>query len=133
MPEKKKRQNGQFHYNLLHLIRFKCNRNFLCQEKKRIQQYAEQREKLIEVLMYNHSVEDLHCVYHELIVYCKKKINKKKGGLRPSKHTQQTTESSVLPNYNPIGAVRKISEDAGEKKNKTLSLYLPRLLSSGLF
>lgn len=57
--------------------------------KKRIQQYAEQREKLIEVLMYNHSVKDLHCVYHELTVY------HKKGGLRPSKHTQQTTESSV--------------------------------------
>jgi len=48
------------------------------------------KEKLIEDLMYNHSVKDLHCVYHELIV-CKKK----KGGLRPSKHTQQTTESSV--------------------------------------
>lgn len=96
-------------------------------KKERIQQYAEQREKLIEVLMYNHSVEDLHCVYHKLIVYCKKK-----GGLRPSKHTQQTTESSVLPNYNPIGAVRKISEDAGENK-RSLSLHLPTVLSSGLF
>jgi len=43
-------QNG-VSLQLLHLIRFKCNTNFLCQ--------------------------------------------KKKGGLRPSKHTQQTTESSV--------------------------------------
>lgn len=70
------------------------------------------KEKLIEVLMYNHSVKDLHCVYHELIVHCKK------WWLRPSKHTQQTTESSVLPNYNPIGAVKKISEEAEKKKKK---------------
>lgn len=40
---------------------------------------------------------------------------KKKGGRRPSKHTQQITESSVLPNYNPTDAVKKISEEDWRK------------------
>lgn len=71
------------------------------------------KKKLIKVLMYKHSVEDLHCVYHELIVYCKK------GGRRPSKHTQKITESSVLPNYNPTDAVKKISEEDWRKEKKT--------------
>lgn len=88
------------------------------------------KEKLIEVLMYNHSVKDLHCVYHELIVHCKK------GWLRPSKHTQQTTESSVLPNYNPIGAVKKISEEAKKKKNTSchniFQQYCPMVPFKGL-
>lgn len=59
----------------------------------------------------------------------------KKGGLRPSKHTQQTTESSVLQNYNPIGAVKKISEEAEKKKKKEITVITSSNfhLSNGLF
>lgn len=50
----------------------------------------------------------------------------KKEGRRPSKHTQQITESSVIPNYNPTDAVKKISEEdwRKEKKPRDQSLYL---------
>lgn len=68
MPEKMM-QNGQFHYNLLHPIHFKCNWGFLGQGKE-YSKMQNKDKKLIEVLMYNHALEDLHWVYDELIVYC---------------------------------------------------------------
>ncbi len=79
------------------------------------QKYSDMQNKeeknCIKVLMYKHLVEDLQFVSHELIVYCKKK-----RGRKPSRHTQQIRESSVLPNYNPTDAVKNISEEDWRKK-----------------
>ncbi len=51
-------------------------------------------------------------------------VKKKKGGRKPSRHTQQIRESSVLPNYNPTDAVKNISEEDWRKKTRDHSHYI---------
>lgn len=58
-----------------------------------------------------HSVEDLHCVYHELIVYCKKK---KEDGGHPSIHSKLQSHQ-FYQTIIPLMLLRKFQRKTGEK------------------